>query len=206
MLFASRATCAVAAAMVGLALIAPADASPITYNISFSGGGTLPTSASFQYDPNTAVFSSFIVNWAGYVMDFTASANAPTGTIGCTGTSASVYQFLLGTGVCPGTNLIQWNGFVSPGFQSGFSFADLGGGGNNTILSIQVGPLAPGAVSVNGTGHFTVAQATPEPSTALQLSLGLLFFGGLACLLPRPAWRRTGTRNATSGHDFGRRP
>jgi len=45
-----------------------------TYTINFTGTTPLPT-GSFTYDPDTKLFSNFLVTWNGTQFDLTSSAN-----------------------------------------------------------------------------------------------------------------------------------
>ena len=47
-----------------------------TYTIIFNGTGLLPTAGSFTYDPDTQVFTNFMVKWNGTDFDLTSSANS----------------------------------------------------------------------------------------------------------------------------------
>jgi hypothetical protein len=56
----------------------PAFSVPIHYEISFTGGPTIPTSGSFDYDPAIPTFSNFVVISQGITFDLTAEANSPS--------------------------------------------------------------------------------------------------------------------------------
>jgi hypothetical protein len=140
-------------------------ASPTTYNIVFSGTGTLPTSGSFTYDPTnpTNGFSNFTVV-DGETLGFTSAANNPfsSGSV-CGGAGGSTVGFAVMDQGC------------APGGSYGWSLSQAGitiEGEFNYFLSdtqeanIAINPT--GFIAGDGSGTFTIepqSSATPEPGS-----------------------------------------
>ena len=160
-------------------------AAPVLYDINFTllSGPPAPTSGSFDYDSTAAIgsqFSSFIVDWDGYAFNFTAAANAATVTnSGCTAaTSATIFNFLTGTGSCPGTpNSFTWKADTNNAGSNAnptFNFFD---DGNPTstyiILGASAGTVpAPTSLSdISGNYIATPATTVPEPSSIALVSV-----------------------------------
>lgn len=170
--------CVPLALLVGFCSIS-ATAGPISYSISFTGTGTLPTSGSFVYDSTTSRFTNFLVVWNGLSFSGLAgSANSPFLTTpppaclgGLTGGAAS---FALLSGACTppvagGRTL--WGANTQDRFY--FFTTDV----TNTITLAITGVAAHPNPPVNTEGGFSIAAtATPEPSSiVLSISAGLLF-------------------------------
>lgn len=160
---------------------ASATAAPILYNINFTGGSPNPTSGSFQYDPSTFTFSSFLVTWNTFTFDLTAAANSPYSIAGTCATAApdgqDVFNWLIATTPCgPHDWRADPNAFTPSQY---FSLGPQVPMSNEVFLfTVQSGPGGPPAAFTEGT--FTVTAAVPEPS-----SLPLVLTG-CAWL----AWRR----------------
>jgi hypothetical protein len=177
--------------MLGVALPCAMLAGPVTYDISFTGTGLLPTAASFTYDPNTATFTAFSVTWDGLLFDLTSSANAPRRTSpdpACisplTGGAAS---FALLSGACspPASGFTtDWTAGIDSNPPAStdafFNFFD----GNNqgvddhiqvtTLMTIQSGS----STFTAGEWSITAASSTPEPADLTLTLLGALVLAG----------------------------
>jgi hypothetical protein len=100
-----------------------------TYTINFTTGSGSPTpSGSFTYDasaPLGSQFTGFVVDWYGYSINLTSSANAPSVYgAGCGGGgSAATFAFLSGSVPCSPNSLgPNWIGQgMNPG-PGGFAF------------------------------------------------------------------------------------
>lgn len=166
------------------AVVGSGFAAPVTYFINFtldtSSGiqPVLPDSGVFTYDaaaPLTSRFSGFQVVWNSSTFDLTALANTGEtfqGTAcGTTPSSASVFSFLTGVGVCTGSNVIGWAGSnvpqIVPNRGAAFVFFDRTLNGND-VAQIAT-PLQPPAGFLSlSTGTFT-STAIPEPSYSILL-------------------------------------
>jgi hypothetical protein len=128
--------------LVGAA--ATATASPIPYNINFTGGSPNPTAGSFIYDADSPLFTSFTVIWQGISFDLSAPANnhfsannAFSGgvcdTVG--NNAADAFAYLSNPTCGSGATNDGWTAFqgVGGGFDS-FQFYRSGGGGLREIL------------------------------------------------------------------------
>jgi len=168
-------------------------ASPVTYNINFTGTGLLPTSGQFTYDamgvPGSA-FSDFTVVWNSISFDLTAVANAPQHTFGaCAGATPADVLLLIGGDTPCVAGIAQWYGGTYTGISIfGFSESDAN---NNELLFDELNTTTPGALGqYTGTSTITTA-AVPEPST---MSLALTGCGGAAFL----SWKRRRRSLATT--------
>jgi hypothetical protein len=163
------------------------------YQINFTtDSGIGPTAGSFTFDGS--MFSNFIVDWNGTVVDLTSEANHPglntSGSSCSSAASTPAYGFAImtQTAVCAGASsiLYRWLGEFEPTLEqpdsNNFSFfiaATVGGG------------TAPDALFVDGLTCSTSCQAafdsfggwtvtdlsttpTPEPSAVILLAFGLL--------------------------------
>ncbi len=154
-----------------------------TYDITFTGSGTLPTSASFTYDSTVPQFSDFIVDWNGLSFNLTSIANNPSveGAVPCVGsdTGAALGFAMLTTCDVPGN--AQWQANESGGVANFFLLA------GTAAVCGELGPCdsitevlsTNPADNAGGSGSFTVtavAAVTPEPGT-LTLSLSALLVG-----------------------------
>jgi hypothetical protein len=154
-------------------------ASPIQYNIAFSGGSPTPTSGSFTYDDSTTQFSSFLVSWHGATFDLTISANSPLGSNGCTATTAQLLMILTGTGVCAGANTIRWFANIPFSTQGTFGILDAGTGIGPPSVGLAAQTSSVNLAQIDSTfGSFVATQVTqtPEPATMV------LTCGGIAIL------------------------
>ncbi|MBS1826303.1 MAG: hypothetical protein JST93_13355 [Acidobacteria bacterium] len=166
--------------LAGLVLLAtlatPAVQAGTTYNINFSGSGTLPTAGSFVYDSGTSTFSAFTVEWAGITFDLTASANAPStagaGFGSCisplTGGAAT---FAMLSGACDGVpnQSSAWSSSALSGLGL-FQFLTVNNvlvGGAYPQLFISQTLSVPDDLDSFGAGTWSISPAVPEPSTAI---------------------------------------
>src|SRR5258708_9047708 len=130
-----------------------------TYDVSFTGGGTLPPSASFTYDSTVPQFTNFIVDWAGSVFNMTSSANNPGvqgGTPACVGANTGAAATFAILSTCSDS---YWAGNSSFGvgqFDFGAPFAGCSSFGpcEYTVDFITVG--TPTQQPVGGEGDFTI--------------------------------------------------
>jgi hypothetical protein len=175
--------------LIGLVTaVASATASPILYNINFTGGPALPV-GSFMFDAATSTFSAFNVSFNGANFNLTGSANGPFVTGSCSvSASASADLFAALNGNC-GPRAWQAE---SPGPGNFFrmvtgnlpAFSACGGGGLNgaCVQSSQNNGGVPG--TVDGSGSYTVSAATPEPASMI------LTLSSIALLIMRRARRK----------------
>jgi hypothetical protein len=186
---------------IGLLLIAAfggparADLADITnYTIAFSGSGTLPTAASFTYDPDTAIFSSFLVTWDSVSFDLTVAANSlpilgppPTCFAGLTGGAAS---FVLITKSCPLPwfelpSQIFWFGDteVDHSAEFAFSYPDPP---PSLLPDTELGAVSlsgPAAHEV-GSGGWTTEVVAPVPAAVPEPG-SLMLLATLCCMSER---------------------
>lgn len=165
------------------------DAAPILYTIDFTliSGPPAPTSGSFDYNSTAAPgfqFTNFVVDWDGFTFNFTAAANAATVTDnGCpTPTAVTIFDFLTGTGDCPGSpNAFTWKADTNNAGSTSdptFNFYDDGNPSTNYIIfgaSAGSVPVVPSLADISGTYVATAAPTVPEPSTLILALLGGVF-------------------------------
>jgi hypothetical protein len=135
-------------------------ASPITYDISFSGTGILPT-GSFTYDPANPT-NGFTVSDNGDVLDFTSSANDPTPSSSaiCGAPGSAISFAIMNHGCTPGGSYTWSAGQAGTivEFQFFYFYSILQGAG--------IGVAVTGDIGTNGSGTYTIepqSTATPEP-------------------------------------------
>jgi hypothetical protein len=149
--------------------VAMADlADSTTYKINFTGSGTLPTSGSFTYDPDTFTFSSFLVTWSDVTFDLTAGANAPM-------------LETTGTGQLPPCLL---------GIRSSNNPPFLGGGSSFALLSGSCNPPSPGFITEWEANSFLgptqpVFLFDTDDINAVPNSFSAFFFGAATTVAPR---------------------
>jgi len=156
-----------------------------TYDITFTGTGTLPTSASFTYDSTVPQFSNFIVDWDGFSFNLTSEANSPytEGAVPCVGsnTGAALGFAMLTTCNVPGN--AQWQADYPAGNAYFYLLA------GTAADCADVGPcdsitesLSTNSIEfAGGGGSFAVTAvaappSVPEPGT-LPLSLSAMLIG-----------------------------
>ena len=169
-----------------------------TYDITFTGTGTLPTSGSFTYDSTVPQFSDFIVDWDGFTFNLTSGANSPyiyDGTPACIGTNTGAAAGFAILTTCNGAGASSWNAEQNQNSVQ-FSFlADLSGcetfgpcigiDGSFQIPQVNTQGSGAGNFSITAVPPTTV---TPEPSGLLLLATGLAGCAGTAlCRLRRKA-------------------
>lgn len=164
-------------------------ASPITYDITFSGGPILPTSGSFVYDgslPLSSRFSDFSVVWDGISFDLTSAANAPFSQNCGPADAAQSFKLLSGGTVCPLVNgsppVTGWG--VTAAFGSAFfDFVSVTSpfAGEFVIRNV-VGPTGL-QDRANADGSFSISPrdttAIPEPSSVVLVATGVFLATGL---------------------------
>lgn len=95
-----------------------ASAAPITYDITFSGGGPNPVSGSFIYDSTAAMpFSNFKVVWQGVNFDLTESVGIPFVGSACNTSANNGVDF---STLFPGPRVVFGNGKSQPGERAPF--------------------------------------------------------------------------------------
>jgi len=146
-----------------------------TYAITFSGGGTIPTSGSFTYDSAVPQFSNFIVDWGGLSFDLTASANNPYvdgGSPSCIGSSTHAAARLAILTTCNSAGDEGWEAFGKFGLAVLSFQANQSGcialGPCEEITDDSV-PMPFSVIRVSGGGAFSITAVprtakTPEPS------------------------------------------
>ena len=120
-----RRTLAIAVMFVAVC-VRIAEAGPIHYTITFAGGPTLPTSGSFDYDPDSPHFTGFFVVFDETTFDLTASANSPdiAGTPALPGLGArATFEMLSGFPSTPGG---EWDVYWSGGWTDIYSYGGFG--------------------------------------------------------------------------------
>jgi len=164
----------VAALCAPVAVAGPIDAT--TYTINFMGRGTLPTAGSFTYDPNTPIFTNFLVTWQGLTFDLTSSANVPqmSPTIpGClSGMSGAASSFALLSGACAAG---FWGATSEEILTANFSFHTEDGSNflnvtDNLAIPFDFQP------KTQANGGWTITPETtpvPEPSPFMVLAASL---------------------------------
>lgn len=167
----------------------PATAGPVTYNINFvlAAPGTAPDGGSFTWDDTTSTFSSFVVDWYGYRLDFTSVANGAVFGPGIAldpcyaAASTGVEQaFLMLTSCANNANPAYEGGpptwdaahFGELGYYD-FSFAASPKIGSGVDL-FAYGYTLPQPPPATGYGYFS-SEATPEPATYLLALPGTLW-------------------------------
>ena len=161
-----------------------------TYTINFTtagGSGSPAPSGSFTYDasaPLGSQFTDFEVDWDGFSLDLTSSANNPSGN-GCGSyNSAAAFAFLNGAVPCtPNGEGPTWNSGTNspPPITAGlFSFDDFGPisilGTTTFYISADTipGSSTPQEYAfADGTWNLTDI-TTPEPSYLILMAIGLL--------------------------------
>jgi hypothetical protein len=169
-----------------------------TYTINFTttSGSPSPTTGTFTYDPDTATFTAFTVEWDGLSFDLTASANSPTvgfSIPSCITGTGGAASFALMTGSCappPSFGQTDWQADAS-GHDATFGFITEVMGCCDLVVYGNASPID--APTVHAFGTWTVTQQTspvPEPSS-------LILLAPVCALLAR---RRIGTalRRATT--------
>jgi hypothetical protein len=171
-------------------------AGPVSYQINFTTtSGTAPATGTFTYNSSLALgsqFTSFTVTWDALTFNFASNANAGgavVGTLcGTSPTSATVFAWLTGTGVCSGagqTNTFAWLASATNGSNASFALRDVGDAQLNDYAQTTTSLSSVSATTTNGAGTFT-SSATPAPST------WMLALAGGALLLCRQRVRRIG--------------
>jgi len=156
-----------------------------TYDINFTGSGTVPTAGSFTYDSTVPSFSDFTVTWAGVVLNFTAAANAPSLTppepacLGAATGAAATFDLLSGdcdsppTGSATDWTALQYTPNDNGGFDA-FSFASSNLDTNAGIL-VFTEVFGPPNSTASGSGSWTISAVgqpspVPEPNSVLLLA------------------------------------
>ena len=177
--------------LFGAAFAQPIFAASI-YTIDFTTtSGSPAPSGSFTYDasaPSGSQFSNFVVDWYGYSIDLTSSANAPNVSGGCgTSSSAATFAFLGGSVPCsPNSFGPAWTSEAvnpAPGGFANFIFYDEGpepppfppAPSPEFSIGAEAGPGLGGGVTAEASGTWTITDtSTPEPSSLMLVSTGLL--------------------------------
>jgi len=183
---------ALIALLLATAFGIPATAASTLYNINFSGSGVLPTAGSFTYNAGTSTFSAFSVTWDSFNFDLTNSANSPNtagaGFPPCIGgLTGGAATFAMLSGACNGAPNESTNWSADAGLSSItlFQFLTVENvliGSNYPQLFIDVVKTTPPNGFAEGVGSWTISAvtATPEPSMAILLTIGL---AGIVVLL-----------------------
>jgi hypothetical protein len=160
---------------------------PSTYNITFAAypgqSPVLPTFGSFTYDasqPLTSRFSHFTVDWNGYTFDLTGAANNGGNDIigkqcGTTPTSADIFSFLRGTGICQPTNLIAWFTQASPGYPVFTFFDETDANTTNVVGIADYLNVPPASVAISAGGTFSTTQIPAFFTGAASLGSGVYY-------------------------------
>jgi hypothetical protein len=135
---------------------------------------------SFDYDPSvTDSFSNFTVEWDGFTLDLTDSANNPEldATSTCIGNktgAAATFAFL----DCANSGT-AW--FAAEDYSTNLSYMGIFGrdtlNGANTAV-IQAG-TPPGASNIADSGILTITQVAPEPGSIMLMLIGLGLSAGV---------------------------
>jgi hypothetical protein len=188
-------------------MLAPAKATPVTYNINFAptqSNTALPTGV-FVYDADVQQFSGFSVNWNGGAYNFVPSAMAPYDLTGgiysqLCGTSGAALTFLFITNAACFSSIQNYQG-PSYFFLTDQSDTDLRFYTYNSSEGFGLKITTPQHLPVEtyNLGRFTVTAANDpgNPSTSVPepASSGLMLIGGAVWLLGR---RRANTRSGSA--------
>jgi hypothetical protein len=186
------------ALLFGAAFAQPVFADTYTINFTTVAGSPTP-SGSFTYDasaPLGSQFTNFIVDWYGYSIDLTSSANNPTvdGTeCGTSPNSAASFAFLSGSVPCsPNVAGPEWAVETDAPGPNGFAIFQFADDGTTTLVPIpQFNDFAIGdeaglgtapnfGVTAQASGTWTITDTTtPEPGTMVLFGGGLLGMAGL---------------------------
>ena len=162
-----------------------------TYDITFTGVGTLPTSGSFTYDSTVPQFSNFIVDWDGFTFNLTASANNPNsfgGTPACIGSNTGAAAGFALLTDCTGAGNMAWEAVQAVNMVDFEFLADQAGCeafGPCENIDDNYG-IAPDPTPESGAGSFSITAVpptttvTPEPSGLLLFATGLAGCAGTA--------------------------
>jgi hypothetical protein len=163
------------------ALLIAACAAPVafgdvdtTYDITFTGPGTLPASGSFTYDSTNPSFSDFTVTYEGYLYDLTAEANAPTfsGTLPCVGSGAAATFALLSGACAPPLFSPEWIGENDPSANY-FEFFEQTTEEIPSEISITDSESPVGGTDSPSNGEFIISDV-PEPTSLVFLLTALI--------------------------------
>lgn len=138
-------------------------ASPIAYNISFTGGSG-PMLGSFTYDSAVPTFSNFKVTWNGAEFDLTSPANSgpPSGFCGLSSGAAGSFDLLNGQFSSSCNN--NWIS-ASDGSIAAFAFYVVRPPGASSDFFYLQRLITANVPALNDSGDFKIA-AVPEPTTA----------------------------------------
>lgn len=167
-----------------------------TYTINFTGTTPLPT-GSFTYDPDTKLFSNFLVTWNGTQFDLTSSANSlvfPPVYLTCLDSSTPItatFDFMKGS--CnppPDGYRIYWAAIAEPPAQQGFpvpgwkTFDFVLTNDSGYYLYLQASADYSDSSYVTASGQWTTAESStvPEPSSLVLVTTALL---GIVCAKKR---------------------